>query len=244
MLRTDTPWLTMACERFELAGIPFVQVGYDTEDARFSAAVVDSFSGAYLAVQYLVSLGHERIATIRWQAGMASINSNRKHAGYLAALADAGLQAPAECDESIRSEQGAEGWVSVREPLKRMLDLPEPPTACFIENNFISMPLLYRQSGDGVEMPDWLGRIDIVHFEDWPLDPVEDIVAGKLFNRPREATVVAIDWQAIGSLAGRMLIENATKPKQAGPKIVRMSPALQRIDGNNRKALFCKTPAN
>ena len=122
LLNTDAPWLNDVCKMLHRAGIEFIQVGYDTENPDYHAVVVDSFAGAHMAVRRLVRKGHRRIATIRWQTGFAAINSNKKFAGYQAALADAGIDPETRLVRTIAAAQHEPGWVPARRLLREYRD--------------------------------------------------------------------------------------------------------------------------
>ncbi|MBI5725891.1 MAG: LacI family DNA-binding transcriptional regulator [Planctomycetes bacterium] len=240
LVSTDLGCLKDACKLFSQAGVPVVQLGYDTEISGYSAVVVDSFSGAYEAVRLLISRGHKNIGTIRWQFSLAGINSNRKFAGFQAAINDAGLTLDKRCVKAIRQGQGQEGWLPARRLVSELLALPDPPTAVFVENSYISMSLLYPLPDDAGRLPGELGKIECVHFEDWPMDVAEDILAGKLFYPPRRTTFIAIDWQEIGRLAAIRLLEQAQSAKTAAKGAIRVCPLLQEIDGMARKTIPCR----
>jgi LacI family transcriptional regulator len=234
---TDEPWLDRACAFFDKAGVPLMQMGYDTEIPRYSAVVVDSFSGAHSATRLLLEHGHRRVATLRWCYAVAAVNSNRKFAGYSAALTDAGLSVDPAYVKTITTGQMESRWTPARTCLEELLRLPEPPTALFVENSFVSMPLLYSLPGDHGSLPPAVRGLDMVHFEDWPLDPAEDIAAGKLGHQLRSTTVLAIEWEAIGRLAARMLVEKVRGTGAAQPGVVRIAPLLQQLNGNQRTTI-------
>jgi DNA-binding LacI/PurR family transcriptional regulator len=135
---------------------------------------------------------------------------------------------------SINVGQTDPGWRPVRLLVEDMLAQPQPPTALFVDNSFISLPLLYPLPSDGGRLPPHIAALDVVHFEDWPLDPVEDIVSGKLFATPRNATVLAIDWETIGRLAARMLVDQVRGTSKASPSAIRVTPILQQLTGAAR----------
>jgi LacI family transcriptional regulator len=235
VLPTDFPGLSEALDSVARAGLVAVQMGYDTEDPRRPGAVVDSFAGMYSAVRMLLSRGHRRIGTIRWQAGLASVNSNKKHAGFLAALADAGL-APDPADiQTISACQDEPGWVPASALLDRMLKQPDPPTALVVENSYVSLSLLVGTGNDGGDDPS--RGLETVHFEDWPLSPVDDIFRGKLMAQPLQTTLVSIPWRQIGQMAGRLMIESLRDGDPNQQTILRISPKLVRMRGNERTNL-------
>ncbi len=230
---TDMPGLEGTLETFAESGLAVVQMGYDTEDPRWPAAVVDSFAGMYSAVRMLLEQGHRRIGTLRWQAGLASVNSNKKHAGFLAALADAQVEPEPLDVQIISAAQDEPGWRSGLEPVEAMLDQPDPPTALVVENSFISLPLLYPSSGRPV--PEAVRELDIVHFEDWPLGPVEDIFCGKLNSPPLETTLIRIAWGQVGRMAAGLMVQalRATD-NQEQPTVLRISPQIEKVRGMER----------
>ncbi len=237
MLNTDAPWFAEAGSIFERASIPFVQLGYDTEDPRYSGAVVDSFSGAYQAVKFLAGRGHKRIAILRWETGIARVNSHKKHAGYLTALAEAGLEPDQQLIVHMEATQYEKGWKPIRELVLPWSKLKAPPTALFVENSFVSLSLLYPLERDKATLPRFLADLDMFHFEDWPLDPVDDIMCGKLFYPEAQTNLVTIDWETIGRMAAQLLIELINHGGRLPPKIIRVAPLLHRMQGHKRTLL-------
>ena len=71
------------------AGVPFVAFGHTDEEGDFPSVEVDGRLGMKLAVEHLISRGHERIALLCWPAGMR-IGDVRVQ-GYRDALAAAGI---------------------------------------------------------------------------------------------------------------------------------------------------------
>lgn len=232
-LSSGSPWLPVVTTVLREARIPLVQVGFDVERPSGNTVVVDSFSGAYEAVRYLIDQGHSRIATIRWTA-RGIPNSNRKHAGYLAALADAHIPSPPEYVRSIDTYPYNDNWVLSRRVLEDMLALPEPPTAVFVENSAISASLLYPIPGDAGQIPQAIRGVTQVHFEDLPLDDHEELICRELGYPARDTYLIVIDWHAIGLMAARIMIDSINGQLSAEHRKVRLSPILQRVQGRNR----------
>src|ERR1700730_8872805 len=105
-------------------GIPYVLVN------RFSDEVLDPFvgsddvTGARLATQHLVGLGHVRIGHLAGQTTISTGVSRRR--GYQSALAEAGLASDPELlvDSGFTEDGGAEATAG-------MLALKHPPSAIF-----------------------------------------------------------------------------------------------------------------
>ncbi len=234
---TDESWLDRACAFFSGRGIPLMQIGYDTENARYPAVVVDSFAGARAAVRELIERGHHRIAVLRWLWNLSAVNSTNKFAGFKAGLADAGLELRPEYVREIRTSWRENGYTPARSDVEALLALPEPPTALFVDNSGISLSLLYPVPEDRGAVPDAVRSLDTIHFEDWPLDPVEDTLVHKLFHASRCTSVLAIDWEAIGRIASRLLVEQVRNGGTAAPSAIRVAPVLQRLEGRKRTPL-------
>ncbi len=235
-INTDAKFLDEACELFARAGIPVVQIGYDTENPNYNAVVMDGFSGAYTAVKHLLQKGHTRIGIARFLAGLAAVNSHKKFAGYSAALADAGLEVDRDLVREMTVTQGEPGWQPARTLIEDLLALSDPPTAVFVENSFISLSLLYPLPSDDGQIPDSIKHLDTIHFEDWPLALAHDILSEKLFYPQLESTFVCIDWETIGIQAAQLLIRQVHKPSSL-PEILRVCPALVQIKGNARQPI-------
>jgi len=242
LVPTDETWLDRACAFFAGRNIPLMQLGYDTENPRYPAVVVDSYAGAGTATGYLVARGHKRVGVLRWDYSLAGVNGQKKLAGYRDALAQAGIEFDQTLVRSVTVGQSDPLWASCRDLVDDLLRLKKPPTALFVDNSFLSLPLLYPQPGDRGALPASIRDLDMVHSEDWPLDAVEDIVARKLFYPARQATVLAFDWETIGTVAARMLVDRLRSPGAATQtQAVRVAPVLQRIEGQNRTLMELPT---
>ena len=137
---------------------PLVVVGRQVPGLEGQCLRVDDRQGAYQATQYLIQLGHRRIAHI---TGMLSHqDAAERRQGYLDALTDAGIapdpQLLVEGDFSERS-----GLLATDELLRRSARL----TAIFAANDQIAYGArlaLYRR---GIRVPD---DVSLVGFDDQP----------------------------------------------------------------------------
>jgi LacI family transcriptional regulator len=74
-------------------GLPVVLANRTFEDGSISAVTVDDRGGSRLAVEHVVGLGHRRVGYL---AGPQNVSTgHRRYQGFMAAMADAGLQVPA-----------------------------------------------------------------------------------------------------------------------------------------------------
>ena len=104
----------------------------------------DDVTGAGLAVDHLVALGHERIAFV--DGGSSSVARDRRR-GYRRAMGRHGLQdAVTVVPGSFTEEGGYRGTA-------RALDLRDPPTAVFVVNDLAAMGALAAVADRGLSVP-------------------------------------------------------------------------------------------
>lgn len=237
LIQTDINCRDEAIRTFQNEKIPLVQLGYDIENPNNNAVVIDSFTGAYYAVKYLINKGHKRIGLIRYTEDIAGVNSNKKLAGYMAALNDQQIKVDNNLIQSIQNAAKLTKEYNSRQIAEEMLKLKDPPTALFIDNSYISLPLLYPGLHDTNNIPDPIAKLDMIHFEDSPLRPAEDYLAHRMFFPCLNTVVVGINWQSIGSTAARLLIDIVQNNPKEGPQINRIAPQLVSIHGYERTLL-------
>jgi len=111
----------------------------------FPAVLVsDERAAAAEVARYLVALGHRRIALINGPAGMSSAAERR--AGFLSALADAGVEPPREAT----GDYAFDGGFTAAEAL---LDGPGRPTAIFAANDVMAAGVLKAAAARGIAVP-------------------------------------------------------------------------------------------
>ena len=116
-------------------------------DERIPAVLYGHAAGAEQGMRHLLALGHRRIAAITGPPGwMAEVDRLR---GYIAALADAGLEHdPAlllSADFEVEPGQEAAG---------RLLDGPRRPTAIFCFNDWMAVGAMRAAQERGLRVPD------------------------------------------------------------------------------------------
>ena len=89
VLLCPTQTQTESIRLLEKSKIPFVLVGRRFAEIDTDYAVCDDTEGARIATEYLLSLGHRKIAFVRVNEHISS--DRERLAGYCCALADAGL---------------------------------------------------------------------------------------------------------------------------------------------------------
>jgi LacI family transcriptional regulator len=219
---------------FEQGEIPAVQVGHIARSPTVDAVVVDNFGGAYEATRHLIEIGHRRIATIRWNTAKDPASA-KKHAGFTCAVTEAGLPLRPEYEvESPYTKVGSA--LPGRIAAEKLLALPEPPTAVFVENSFISPSLLYPSFPGETKVPDAIAALDFVHFEAWHLEGIEQVMAGKLAFPGRKTKLMRVNWHELGNVAGRRVVDRIEGAKSSG-NVVQIVPRLFEAEGERYRQL-------
>jgi DNA-binding LacI/PurR family transcriptional regulator len=178
--------------------VPFVIVEGEDIDG-FPSVNIDNFLGAKLAVEYLILLGHEKIAHISgpstWYEG------KRRKAGWSKALKDAKLK-EVVCIEGDWS--ALSGYNAMKDIVKK-----SDATAVFIANDAMSLGALKALSELKIGVPD---DISIVGFDDIP--EAQYLIPG--------LTTVRQDFEEVGRYALEILIARIN-----GEEVAKMSIAIR-----------------
>src|SRR5947209_15684721 len=168
-------------------GIPFVVVDHRGElGPDVPSVAATNWAGGRMAVEYLLSLGHRRIAMI---AGPPSFRcSLDRIAGYRAALEAAGIPIDPKLirpgDFRLQS-----GYTQT----STLLALPDPPTAIFAGNDMQAMGVYKALYLRNIHVPE---RMSVVGFDDIPLtgivSPSLTSVHQPLFDMGRVATTMLL----------------------------------------------------
>lgn len=141
------------------AGLPCVIMNYDTKDLPVSCISIDNFNAAVDAVEYLVKLGHSRIATItgalKTQVAIDRLN------GYLTALEKHKID-----KKKDYIKYGDFGRESARTLTKDLIRMKAPPTAIFAASDEMAVGAMQVCLENGVSVP---GDISVIGFDDNPL---------------------------------------------------------------------------
>ncbi len=167
-------------------GMPLVAIAAPADAPGVIVVDVDNDKGARLATRHLLSLGHRRIAHLMGNQNEASAQA--RLAGFLATLAEAGISAPPAYIAACRYK----GRISYDET-RRLLALPEPPTALFAGNDNIALEAMEAARDAGVCVPE---QLSIVGFDDIP--------TASLVTPP--LTTVRQPLARIGETAARLLV--------------------------------------
>jgi LacI family transcriptional regulator len=147
----------------------------------------DNFAGAVLATNYLLSLGHRRIAHI---SGRPDLESGRlREAGFRRAMADAGVAV----DERL-VRPGGYRVESAASTAAELLSLSDRPTAIFAGNDLSAIATLNVARDMGLVVPD---DLSVIGFDNVP--------ESALVNPP--LTTIMQPLQRMGAEALRLLVD-------------------------------------
>ena len=174
-------------QRLADAGVPTVLVDRETPSSGgFDAVLIDNYGGARSAIEYLISKGHERIATI---AGSVESTPGRLRLdGYQDTMTAHGITPP---PESVQFGGFMEhlGY----QAMMRLLAQPDPPTAVFVANNLMTIGALRALKDVGVRLP-----------RDMSIIGFDDHVFAEIIDPP--LTVIDRPMEEQGALAMRILL--------------------------------------
>ena len=181
----------------EEKGVPAVLIPGFLEDSKIKLPSVSSenYRSVYRAVDYLLNLGHRRIAFIL--GVMESKYSVERYRAYQAAFKDHGLAPdPQYIVESDFSKMGGFRMMG------RLLDLPDRPSAVICINDSVTPGALSQINARGLRIPEDISIVAIGS---------SDVL--DMFQPP--LTLIKIAAAQIGRMAAQTLIqfvENGTYP--------------------------------
>ncbi len=176
-----------ATDIFGKKRVPKVLLDREIRGLQVDSVLVDNQLGGFLATEYLINMGHRRIACITGPSKLSS--SYEREIGYLTALKEYHI-IPAKMDiqrGSFHSDSGYRG-------VKKLLSCSNPPTAIFACNDLIAFGAMHGANEMGYRVPD---NLSIIGFDDISLSS---------FMVPRLTTIKQPKYE-IGKTAAVMLIE-------------------------------------
>jgi LacI family transcriptional regulator len=140
------------------SGIPTVVINNIVENLPVACVAVDNTKGAQEAVEYLISLGHKRIAHICGDTVTQA--AAQRLEGYRRALKKHSLNLGERYVFKTDYSRG-----QARRAAEEMLAMPEPPTACFVASDSMALEVMAVAREKGREVP---RDLSLVGFDDNP----------------------------------------------------------------------------
>jgi DNA-binding LacI/PurR family transcriptional regulator len=137
-------------------GMPMVEVNRRHEECILDAVLMDNFQGAKLGTEYLIGLGHQRIAMI---VGSLSTSTGKSRLeGFQWTMTDAGIDVDPELVKvgAFTKEYGIQA-------AEELLRVSPPPTAIFATSNRLLIGLMTVLMGHHISLPD---DMSILSFDD------------------------------------------------------------------------------
>ena len=188
-----------------LHNLPAVILGEFTtsekQPSNWDQVAANNRESAMAAVEYLIGLGHRRIAFVQGTAGTPS--SVKRMTGFVDALNSAGL--PVEDNLIVPGDYTRAGG---RRAMAELLNRPEPPTAVVCANDFSALGALEEAQLRGLKVPQ---SISIVGYD--------DIDEAALASPP--LTTIRLPPHEIGVVAAEKLIERLKGRDESSHAIIK-----------------------
>ncbi len=166
---------------------PMVIIDPNNETPDYPAIIATNREGALAAMNYLTDLGHRRIGYITGRMELAS--SNQRLQGYKAGLAAAGI--PLNEDLIEIGDYSTEMAVVCT---RKLLSLPDRPTAIFAANDMSAMGVYQAATEFGLQIP---GDLSVIGFDN----------LREAAHLTPPLTTVDQSIEKMGAMATEMLVE-------------------------------------
>jgi len=186
--------------------LPVVYVLRRLEDGVSASATADDHKGGALAVEHLLELGHTRIAHLSGPQGIST--GRERHAGFLAAMAEAGVPVDPALIRFGNAFTEPEGRRLCEELLAGGADV----TAIVAGNDLMALGCYDVFAARDLHCP---RDLSVVGFNDMPFSD--------RFDPP--LTTIAVPQYDIGASAADLLLERLQQPSTP-PRTVVLAPHL------------------
>lgn len=178
---------------------PIVLVGYRTEDPLIDYVDSDNVGAVEQMVNHFVSQGHQKIACISGQV-QTSRNAADRFRGFQEGMKKNSLPMPPEyvVEGNFLRESGEEA-------MRKLLSLPERPTAVFACNDLMALGAWDAISAAGFQVGE---DIALAGFDDIP----------EASTSPYSLTTMGQDCRTISIEATRILVEKIKRPDHWKPR--------------------------
>lgn len=145
--------------RLQNTGVPLVIFDRDCKDLQAHKVLVDDYSGALAAVDYLIVIGCKKIAHVTGPTGLSTTNHRLR--GYIDALKKNNQEV---IDEFIVKAKGFTYKDGIQ-PVKKLLKSDNPPDAIFAVNDRLAIAAIRTATKLNFKVPE---DISVVGFDDEP----------------------------------------------------------------------------
>lgn len=180
---------------------------YSAEDAAFDSVLIDNFGGAFSAVSHLIANGHRNIGLIGSHKDTYPSIAERRQ-GYLAALADAGVERTFIEESSLERADGFQATI-------RLLRRAPEVTAIFACNDNCAIGVMNAVREMGLHVP---GDVSVVGFDD--IDLAQEVMPA--------LTTIHVDKVLMGAMALRHLRDRAEEPDRPALKTLVTTQLIER----------------
>lgn len=190
----------------EQYGVPVVLINNEVSSPYVYSVSTDDLAGGRLATQFLLSLGHRRIAYIAGHtetAGLPGRQSSRdRYNGYAEAMAAAGI--PLNPAWVIPGDGRVEAG---RQGMAQLLKMSPRPTAVFCYNDLTALGALSACHAAGVAVPDDVSLVgyDNIAMSEWAIPPLTT-VAQQTYALGQQALHMALNLLAGKAIADRVTL--------------------------------------
>lgn len=190
------------------SGIPFVFIDYPPKNEEIYSVLVDNESGAFEATEYLISLGHKKIAFL--EGSKVAWDSKARFEGYLKALKAHSLEFNPNLVENGNFTK-EEGYLAT----KSLLAKKEKFTAIFSANDQMAIGAIRALKEAGLKVPD---DISIFGFD--------NIEASSIIEPP--LTTVSQPIYEMGKKSVEVLVKLINKEEVKEKKIMLKTKLIER----------------
>lgn len=206
----DAKWLSDYAN-----ALPIVQCCEYAEDVKLPHVAIDNYAATFEAVEYLISLGHRRIATI--SSTNSHISTKLRYKGYCDALTKAGIELRE--DYSVYAAPNysfSSGYIAAN----KLLNLTERPSAIFCISDILALSAIAAVGDRGLNSP---SDVSIMGFDDVDyttmFHPYLTTITQPCYELGRKAMQVLHDFKsdfpsppALGFLPHELTIRESTAP--------------------------------
>ncbi|TMW72285.1 LacI family DNA-binding transcriptional regulator [Alteribacter natronophilus] len=186
---------------------PLVFVDRLIDQLPVRCVLLDNEAASELAVDHLADQGYRRIAIMTTSLERKITPRIERISGYRKALEKHGLEPKEEYIKSLEIP-------SMKEEVKNMLSLPEPPDAILAANDMALMEILSAVKDENIRVPEELAVVGI-----------DEVSFASLFT----PSITTVEQPAflMGKEAAAMLLELTEKPERVAEKhVLRYEPSL------------------